>query len=164
MPVLVDDGVVIFDSLAIMEYAQDLSGGKLLPADTRQRAKARAFMAWQHSTFGRICPALSFESSFYPHKKTLSADEVAAIEKIYAVWQQSLQEYQGDYLLGDYSLADMAFLPSVIRFYSHYQPDQRWPLVQAWMQRLLARPHVKSWMELAYQQEPIYLPGYRNDP
>jgi glutathione S-transferase len=41
VPVLVDDGTVIFDSLAIMEYANELGGGRLLPADARQRARAR---------------------------------------------------------------------------------------------------------------------------
>ncbi|MBN7823915.1 glutathione S-transferase N-terminal domain-containing protein [Bowmanella dokdonensis] len=164
VPVLVDDGTVIYDSLAIMEYANEMGGGVLLPGDIKRRAKARSFMAWQHSTFGRICPCLSFESSFYRDKKNLSTDEQGAIEKIYTLWQHALQDNEGDYLVGDYSLADMAFVPSVIRFSSHYQPDERWPLVRAWMDRLLTRPHVADWMGKAYDQEPIYLPGYRNDP
>ena len=38
VPVLVDDEVVIFDSLAIMEYASEIGRKPLLPADVRLRA------------------------------------------------------------------------------------------------------------------------------
>lgn len=40
VPVLVDGDVVIFDSLAIMEYASELGKEPLLPADIRLRALA----------------------------------------------------------------------------------------------------------------------------
>src|SRR5690606_22716825 len=40
VPVLVDGDAVIFDSLAIMEYANDLCGGGLLPRDAIMRARA----------------------------------------------------------------------------------------------------------------------------
>lgn len=64
VPVLVDDGSVIFDSLAIMEYANDLGICRLLPPDVKARARARALAAWQHSGLSNLCPRLSFESSF----------------------------------------------------------------------------------------------------
>ena len=164
VPVLDDDGFVIFDSLAIMEYASELGQKPLLPSDIKARAKARSFVAWQHSTFGRVCPALSFESSFYPDKKTLSQDEVDAIEHVYGIWEESITYFDGEYLVGAYSLADIMFLPSVIRFHSHHAADKRWPRVQQWIASLLSRPYVTQWMEEANALEPIYLPGYRNDP
>lgn len=40
--VLVDGDTVVFDSLAIMEYANDLSGGALLPKAVGRRAHARS--------------------------------------------------------------------------------------------------------------------------
>src|SRR4051812_20747387 len=49
VPVLIVDDVAIFDSLAIMEYANDRCGGRLLPADPVRRARARSVVAWQHS-------------------------------------------------------------------------------------------------------------------
>ncbi|XOV80359.1 MAG: glutathione S-transferase family protein [Aestuariibacter sp.] len=164
VPVLDDNGFIIFDSLAIMEYANELGDGSLLPDNIKSRAKARAFTAWQHSTFGRVCPCLSFESAFYPDKKTLSRDETSAIENIYSVWEDSITEFDGDYLVGGYSLADIMFVPSVVRFSSHLTPDSRWPKTQKWVELLLNRPFVKEWLDEANQQDPIYLPGYRNDP
>src|SRR5690606_12410195 len=44
VPALVDDGTVIFDSLAIMEYANDLGGGCLLPPDAKARAHTRSLV------------------------------------------------------------------------------------------------------------------------
>lgn len=164
IPVLNDDGFVIFDSMAIMEYANELGSNTLLPSDIKARARARSLAAWQHSTFGRVCPCLFFESAFYPEKKSLSADEIQAIENIYTIWEESILQFDGGYLVGDYSLADIMFVPSVIRLSSHLQPDKRWPNVQKWIKKLLNRPYVKEWLDEAYKQEPIYLPGYRNDP
>ena len=164
VPVLNDNGFIIFDSMAIAEYANELGDGSLLPRDIKARAKARAFASWQHSTFGRICPCVFFESAFYPEKKRLSHDEVRAIEQVYRVWETSISAFCGEYLVGDYSLADIMFLPSVVRFTSHLQPDERWPSVNRWVNTLLNRPLVKQWLDEAKGQEPIYLPGYRNDP
>src|ERR1700755_892918 len=47
VPVLVVDGDTIFDSLAIMEYANEQAGGRLLPAAPLDRARARSVLAWQ---------------------------------------------------------------------------------------------------------------------
>src|SRR5688500_6934842 len=66
VPVLVAGDAVIFDSLAIMEYANDAREGRLLPADRTQRAQARAILVWQHSGLSGICSRNSFESAFYP--------------------------------------------------------------------------------------------------
>lgn len=162
VPVLDDKGFIIWDSMAIMEYANDLSNGALLPQNLQHRAKARAFMSWQHSTFSRVCPALSFESSFYPDKKVLSSVEIQDIHWVYDLWEKTLNEFGGDYLVGSYSLADIMLLPSVLRFTSHLSVNKNWPLTQAWSQRLLNRPLVKAWLDEATQQEPIFLYGYRD--
>lgn len=164
VPVLNEDGFIIYDSMAIIEYANELGGHTLMPADIKARARARSLASWQHSTFSRVCPCLSFESAFYPDKKILSADEIRAIEHIYNVWEASITQFSGQYLVGDYSLADIMFVPSVVRFTSHYKANERWPKVQGWINSLLSRPFVKEWLDEAQQLEPIYLPGYRNDP
>jgi glutathione S-transferase len=162
VPVLDDDGFVIFDSLAIMEYASELGEHSLLPSDIQHRAKARSFVSWQHSTFSRVCPALSFESSFYPEKKQLSSDEVAAIEGVYDLWESTIIEFEGMYLIGAYSLADIMLLPSVLRLTSHFKPDDRWPNVVRWVAALSQRPYVKAWVDDANALEPIYVYGYRD--
>lgn len=164
VPVLVDDGEVIFDSLAIMEYANDIGEGSLLPKQPKAKAQARSLMAWQHSTFSRVCPCLFFESAFYPAKKRLSIEEINAMEFVYTIWEKSITKFAGEYLVGRLSLADLALVPSVLRFTSHYPVPNTFPLTQAWVKTLLSRQYVKEWLYEAYQLEPIYLPGYHGDP
>lgn len=159
VPVLVDDNIVIFDSLAIMEYAHEL-GGQLLPKNIKQRAQVRSLVAWQHTGLSNVCACLSFESSFYPELKTLSNAEISSAEWVYGVWEQYLEQSGGPYLMGNYSLADIALLPSVLRLTVHHPVPNQFPKVQNWSKQLLERPWVQVWLKEAYALEPIYCPGY----
>jgi len=82
VPVLVTDAATIFDSLAIMEFASEYGDRPLLPTDIHERARARSFVAWQHAGLSNICPRLSFESSFYPDKRAMTADEVSDCTRV----------------------------------------------------------------------------------
>ena len=100
VPVLVDGDTVIYDSLAIMEYANDLSGGQLLPQDLKARAHARSLAAWQHSGLSGLCPELSFESVFYPDRRSMSDREISESSRIFDAWEQELSRSNGPYLVG----------------------------------------------------------------
>ena len=162
IPVLVDNECVIYDSLAIMEYVNELGNGSLLPKDIQLRAQARSLMAWQHSTFGKVCSCISFESAFYKNRKQLSENEIESAEWVYSIWETHLERNNGPYLFGQFSLADIALIPSVIRLTAHCSVSEKFPLTGDWIQRLLERPHVKEWLTEAYALEPIYLEGYFN--
>jgi len=160
VPVLVDNECVIYDSSAIMEYANELGDGSLLPKDIKLRAQARSLVAWQHSTFSKVCACLSFESAFYKEKKQLTANEISSAEWVYSIWETHLTKNKGLYLVGQFSLADIALVPSVLRLKSHCAVSEKFPLTKEWIQRLLDRPHVKEWLTEAYALEPIYCEGY----
>ena len=50
VPALVDDGLVVWDSLAIAEYvAEKFPDNQLLPQDAKKRARARSVCAEMHS-------------------------------------------------------------------------------------------------------------------
>lgn len=163
VPVLVDEGTVIFDSLAIMEYANELGGG-LLPADIRERAHARSLLGWQHAGLSGICPRLSFESAFYPDRRTMTDDEVAGAARIFEAWEAELAHSAGPWLCGALSLADLAFVPTVVRLHAHLPRSgmdlSRWPRTAAWMEALLGRDSVREWMEEARTLPPVRLEGY----
>lgn len=160
VPVLIDDGQVIWDSLAIMEYANDIGAQPLLGSDVLVRARTRSWIAWQHSTFSKVCSGLSFESTFFPEKKQLKINEVESIEWIYSLWEKELINFNGHYLFGDFSLADIALLPSVLRFSAHHKVSEKCPLTAEWIERLLSRPFVQQWLQEAYRLPPIYHEGY----
>jgi len=161
VPVLVDGAVVIYDSLAIMEYANELSGGRLLPADIGLRARARSLTAWQHSGLSGICPRLSFESSFYPDRREMTREESEQAQRIFKVWESELQRSAGPFLLGALSLADLAFVPTVLRLTAHMKSLEQWPSTGAWVERLLARPAVREWMDVARSLPVVLLDDYR---
>lgn len=149
VPVLVEDGVVIFDSLAIMEFASELGSTPLLPQDRMLRAKARALMAWQHAGLSGICGDLTFESAFYEHKRAMKPHEVQEAHRLFSVWEAELSNSAGPYLCGTLSLADLAFAPTVVRLWAHQAPLDDFPLSSAWGERLLARASLQEWLQAA---------------
>jgi len=161
VPVLVDGDVVIFDSLAIMEYANELGGGRLLPADVRRRAHARSLLAWQHSGLSSICARLSFESAFYSQRRAMTPAEQNECARIFKVWEDELRASGGPYLLGELSLPDLAFVPAVLRLVAHGPNLEPWPLAKAWGERLVARPSVQQWLREAEGLPPVGLEEYQ---
>src|SRR5690606_15408957 len=97
VPALVVDGTVLFASLAIMEYADDLRGCCLLPPDAKARAHTSSLVAWQHSGLSNLCPGLSFESSFYPDRRRMTEDEVAQSARVFRSWEDELGRSGGPY-------------------------------------------------------------------
>ncbi|NID16204.1 glutathione S-transferase family protein [Luteibacter yeojuensis] len=160
VPVLVVDGETIFDSLAIMEYANELAGGRLLPAAPLDRARARSVLAWQHSGLSGICGLISFESAFYPDKRALTRRERAECDRLFAFLEGCLARSGGPYLFGELSLPDLALVPTVVRLTSHAPDFGRWPLTLAWTKALLSRPHVAWWMDEARKQPHVWYDVY----
>lgn len=160
VPVLVDAETVIYDSLAIMEYANELGDGSLLPSEVRLRAHARSLLAWQHSGLSNLCPRLSFESSFYPDRRSMTADETSDAARLFTVWETELERSGGPYLLGHLSLADLAFVPTVMRIMSHAPDLDPWPLTRTWSDRLVARDTVQAWLQDATTLPVVRLNDY----
>jgi glutathione S-transferase len=160
VPVLVTDTTTIFDSLAIMEFASEVGENPLLPADTRLRARARSFVAWQHSGLSNICPRLSFESSFYPDRRAMTADEVSDCKRLFAALESELKPHGGPYLFKDLSLADLALAPTVIRLAAHEPDFGKWPLTEKWFQAVAGIEQVQEWLEDAYSLPHIWFDDY----
>lgn len=160
VPVLVIDGSVIFDSSAIMEYANDVSGGKLLPCDPILRAQARSIAAWQHSGLSGICARISFESAFYPYKRTLVGPEMVECRRLFDWIEQLLANSGGPFLFGEISLADLALVPTIVRLTRHVLDLADWPRASAWSETLLATAHVGDWLAEADRLPPIWFDDY----
>lgn len=116
VPVLRDDGLVVWDSLAICEYlAEKFPGAGLWPAERRARAVARAVSAEMHSGFQALrasMPAnLRLRRPIAP-----PPDAVADLTRIRAIWRGLLSEARdGEYLFGGFGIADAMFAPVVGR-------------------------------------------------
>ncbi|MGP1353934.1 MAG: glutathione S-transferase family protein [Parasphingopyxis sp.] len=160
VPVFVTESAVIFDSLAIMEFANDFSGGRLLPVDMALRARARSLVAWQHSGLSDICARISFESAFYHRKRSLNAVEIAECGRLFAVWEHALHDSGGPYLFGQVSLADFSHTPAAIRLSRHAPDLAAWPLTRNWFETILAHEAVQEWLRDADALPPIWYDDY----
>jgi len=119
VPVLVDDDVAIWDSLAIIEYlAERFPEKRLWPEDPVQRAHARSISAEMHSGFA----ALRNECGMNLHRPVgtieLSAEARANIARIQEIWTECRARYgkAGPFLFGAFGAADAMFAPVVHRF------------------------------------------------
>jgi glutathione S-transferase len=160
VPLLVVDDHAIFDSIAIMEFANELGGGQLLPADPIERAKARSLVSWQHAGLSNICARISFESAFYPYKRPLTDEEQAEAKRLFDHLEQLLEAGDGPFLFGDLSLADCMLVPAVVRLTRHATDLSAHPASKAWTEALLARASVARWMTAADTLPHIWFDDY----
>jgi glutathione S-transferase len=125
VPCLHHNGNVIWDSLSICEYINEIApSANLLPKDINLRATARSVCCEMHSSF----IALRSECSMSMKRKKYKAISVQAqenIDRIYEIWRycKSLSKSQ-TYLFGDFTIADAFFAPIVSRIIS-YGIDQK---------------------------------------
>jgi glutathione S-transferase len=160
VPCLVADSHIVFDSLAICELANDLSGGTLLPADPWIRAEARAFASWQHAGLSQICSRISFESAFYPSKRRLTSSEQVEAMRLFRAAEKMLKRYGGPYLFGALSIADIMLVPTAIRLKCHSPDLGDWPQTSDWLDRLVALDPVKEWLGQAAEEPHIWFEDY----
>ena len=136
VPVLVDGDAVIYESNIINEYLEEkYSEVRLMPKELKERARARIWMDYCNS---RLHAAA--------HDVLHGADPEKAKERLRQYLSALESEIAArEYICGDYSLADITFIPFFTRR-QRYQVeiDDRLPHVKRWMERLLARPAVKS--------------------
>ena len=150
VPVLIEHGRAIWDSLAICEYAAERwPDAGLWPADAGARAHARSVSAEMHSGFQALREHMPMNiRAAHPGKGM--ADGVAAdVERIDAVWQDCRARYgsTGAFLFGGFTVADCLYAPVVFRF-NTYKPDLS-DTSQAYIGAMLAHPAMQEWRAAA---------------
>ena len=150
MPVLVDDGLAVWDTLAIAEYlAERFPGHQLWPADVRARARARSVCAEMHSGFGALRShfGMNIEAALPEVGARVLAEQPELrdnVARIVAMWNELLAEHGGPLLFGAFSIADAFFAPVVMRFRTYAVPVP--PPIAAYMERVIALPGVAAWI------------------
>ena len=145
VPILLHDGLEVWDSLAILEYLVSLSPGHGLPPDTRARAVARALCAEMHSSFVALRNELPMNCRRQPSPLLLSSACTADINRIQALWQHAnrFSDGSGQWLFGSFGIVDAMFAPVVIRFQRYCVPLQ--DSAAAYVERLLQHPAMIEW-------------------
>ena len=151
VPVLVDAGFVVWDTLAIAEYLSEKFPAKnLWPQSAQARARARSVCAEMHSGFGALrsaCP-MNIEASLPQIGQLICRDNPAVradVARIVAIWSELLQTHGGPMLFGEFSIADAYFAPVAMRLQSYALPVPSH--ITGYIDRLCATPGVKAWID-----------------
>ena len=151
VPVLVNDGLAVWDTLAIAEYAADLYPQKnLWPITVNARARARSICAEMHSGFTGLrsnCP-MNIEASLPDIGKLVWRDKPAVradVARIVAMWSALLEQHGGPMLFGEFTIADAYFAPVCMRLSGYALPVPA--PITAYVQRVQNLPGVKAWID-----------------
>lgn len=136
VPVLIDGNIVIHDSLAIAEYLNELSKGRLYPKNAKDRACARSLCAELHSGFVNIRSRCPFSTLRVENVKITNelAVELSRIKSIFS-------RAQVDFMYGTPTAVDAFYAILAFRLSSYgidfngkagvYQASLlEWPLLQ----------------------------------
>jgi glutathione S-transferase len=151
VPVLVDDGFAVWDTLAIAEYLHDrFPAVGIWPQDPRQRARARSVAAEMHSGFGALrshCPMnIEAELPEVGARVWVQQDSVRRnVARLEALWADALAASGGPFLFGSFSAADAFFAPVCMRLRSYALPISA--ASQAYIEGVSAAPGVARWIE-----------------
>lgn len=143
------DKIEVWDSLAIAEYISDLfPEKKLWPDEPHARAFARAICAEMHSGFSalRTVWPMQFTRDGLAHLTTGGVQR--DIDRINDLWTRCRTEFGvkagGDFLFGDFSIADAMYAPVVSRFVT-YGPVALSPEAAAYRDMIIALPAMQAW-------------------
>jgi GST-like protein len=154
VPAIVDtapaDGgapISIFESGAILQYLAEKTG-QFLSADVRGRVESMQWLFWQMGGLGPMAGQnhhfVQYASQSIPYAMDRYVNET---NRLYGVLDKRLAER--DYIVGDYSIADMAAYPWIVPHKRQKQNLDEFPHLKRWFGAIGARPAVKRAYERA---------------
>ena len=153
VPVLLDGGIEVWESLAILEYlAERFPTARLWPADPAARAHARAIAAEMHAGFlplRRACPM----NMHRPVKPLALSEEAAAnVARIEAMWADCRSRFGrgGPFLFGAFGAADAMYAPVVSRLHTYAVPVGA--TARAYVEAVRALPAWAEWTDAALRE------------
>ncbi len=154
VPVLHDGPLVLWDSLAICEYIADkVTDRSLWPERTDDRAKARAMSAEMHSSFAALREAMPMNCRRTVKGFTPALDVQIDINRIVQLFEDALQQSNGPWLFGSYTVADAMYAPVASRF-ATYQ-IQLPALSQRYVDRTLSDAPMQDWYAAAQAEAAV---------
>ncbi len=145
-PVYGDDPVTVFESGAILLYLAEKTG-RFLPAGHRGRKEALEWLFWQVGNLGPMAGQLSHFVNYAPAGNDYSHERYAnEYNRCLGVLERRLSARS--FILGEYSVADMAAFPWVLIAKPLGQSLAEFPNVARWRASVKQRPAVRAGVDL----------------
>ncbi|VUD65061.1 Glutathione S-transferase YfcF [Thalassocella blandensis] len=155
VPVLIDDHIHVWDSLAICEYVNEFYlENQAWPNDKSKNAHARGVANEMHSSFGALRQEMPMNIRA---KRIVQASEACNkdIARIDAIWSECVNQYNGPWLFGQYSIADCMFAPVVMRFATYGVELSN--SARRYYDNVLEDAHLKQWIDAANAETEIVM-------
>lgn len=140
-----DDGLVIWDSLAICEYVAE-SHPQAWPTDAAARAWARSASAEMHSGFAATRDECSMNVALRVELGTPSDGLKKDIARFNQLFTEGLAKFGGPWLAGrEFTIVDAMYAPVAVRFQGYGIKLEG--AANEYVDRLLLHPAVQSWIQ-----------------
>ncbi|WGE50965.1 glutathione S-transferase family protein [Actinobacillus equuli subsp. haemolyticus] len=147
IPVLYDNEIQIWDSLAITEYVAE-SYPHVWPKDKKARAWARSVCAEMHSGFEYLRNICDFRPLEKITLEALPCELEYELKRLNAIFAQGLQQFGGTYLAGmQFTAVDAFLLPIAARIQTYGLADYFDENVRIYQQQMLALPAYQEWLK-----------------
>src|SRR3954468_16957373 len=147
VPVLIDDDITVWESLAILDYlAEKFPDAKLWPQNSAARAQARSIAAEMHAGFGPLRQHLPMNMRRdRTRPRSLTPEVEANVRRIDEIWSGARARFGqgGAFLFGAFSAADAMYAPVVSRFASYGVLVSA--ASRAYMDSIMGLPAWKEW-------------------
>jgi GSH-dependent disulfide-bond oxidoreductase len=138
IPALTDDGFAVFESGAIMVYLAE-KYGRFLPADVQGRSKVMQWLMFQMGGIGPMMGQANVFFRYFPEKIPAAiARYQGEGRRLFTVLDTQLAK--GEFLAGDYSIADIANWCWVRTHSWSGIETEGLPHLQRWIDTIAARP------------------------
>lgn len=146
IPVLVDDGKVLFESCIINEYLDErYPNPPLMPTDPYLRGRGRVLidyaLRYAHAPYWDLRGEI--RKSEGDRDETIIAERRRQLCELLQYLEAALADQA--FFLGDLTLTDIAIAPRLLRAESYGAlPDPSLPRLGAWLARMKGRPSVQA--------------------
>lgn len=147
VPALEDHGIVIYESTIINEYLDEAyPETPLLPKQLGLRCRARILEDFRDNHLYPAMKVISRVTRGIDPSQWDPTTIAAAFDAIAPMFERLEDELAGkDYLVGDYSIADIAFTPNLARQIElGVGLPAKYPRIRAWVERLMTRTSYQS--------------------
>ena len=156
VPALIDDGLHVWDSLAICEYVSEAYlDGAGWPSARAARARARSVSAEMHAGFSNIRSNLSMNVRARFQWQFIDESVERELQRIKTIWNDCRAEFGGGgpWLFGEFSIADAMYVPVCLRLQNYNVPLEG--AVRDYVRHVLASSAMMAWCEEALREKEV---------
>jgi glutathione S-transferase/GST-like protein len=151
IPTLDDGGFVMFESGAILIYLAEKTG-KFLPRDVQGRSRVIQWLMFQMSAIGPMMGQANVFFRYFPEKIQPVIDRYQReVTRLFGILDLQLASHE--YVVGDYSIADIALWPWVSGYDWSGVSVAEFPNLQRWLALVGARPAVQAGRDVPIKRD-----------